>query len=148
MSKQLEEISGNFGTNELVCHMCGRTMDLPKVCPICGGEVSMRGVGLERVQQEVSVKFPNAKTALVSSDTITTRQSLERLVTQMESGDINIIIGTQILAKGHHFPNLTLVGVVDADMGLFGTDFRASEHTFQQLFQVAGRAGPYFGLLT
>ena len=67
--------------------------------------------------------------------------ALERLVTQMEQGDIDIVIGTQILAKGHHFPNLTLVGVVDADMGLFGTDFRAAEHTFQQLFQVAGRAG-------
>ena len=70
-----------------------------------------------------------------------TRQTLERLVTKMEQGDIDIVIGTQILAKGHHFPNLTLVGVVDSDMGLYGTDFRAAEHTFQQLFQVAGRAG-------
>ena len=69
------------------------------------------------------------------------RQALERLVHKMENGEIDIVIGTQILAKGHHFPNLTLVGVVDADMGLFGTDFRAAEHTFQQLFQVAGRAG-------
>jgi len=66
---------------------------------------------------------------------------LERIVHKMETGEIDIVIGTQILAKGHHFPNLTLVGVVDADMGLFGTDFRAAEHTFQQLFQVAGRAG-------
>jgi primosomal protein N' (replication factor Y) len=69
------------------------------------------------------------------------RQALERLVDKMESGEIDIVIGTQILAKGHHFPNLTLVGVVDSDMGLFGSDFRAVEHTFQQLFQVAGRAG-------
>ncbi len=126
---------------KLLCHMCGRTAPLSKSCPDCGGDVSMRGVGLEKIQQEVNIRFPNARTALVSSDIITSRQALERLVGRMESGDIDIVIGTQILAKGHHFPNLTLVGVVDADMGLFGTDFRAAEHTFQQLFQVAGRAG-------
>ena len=126
---------------KLLCHMCGRTMEMPKKCPECGNEISMFGVGLERIEQEVHARFPNARTALVSSDTIMTRQTLERLVTKMENGEIDIVIGTQILAKGHHFPNLTLVGVVDADMGLFGTDFRAAEHTFQQLFQVAGRAG-------
>lgn len=126
---------------KLLCHMCGKTVALPDKCPQCGNEVSMRGVGLEKIQEEVSVKFPNARTALVSSDTIMSREALERLVHKMENGEIDIVIGTQILAKGHHFPNLTLVGVVDADMGLFGTDFRAGEHTFQQLFQVAGRAG-------
>lgn len=126
---------------KLLCHMCGRTATLPPLCPDCGGPVSMRGVGLEKIQQEVAARFPTARTAIVSSDTISSRQSLERLVHKMECGDIDIVIGTQILAKGHHFPNLTLVGVVDADMGLFGTDFRAAEHTFQQLFQVAGRAG-------
>lgn len=126
---------------KLLCHMCGRTAPVPDKCPDCGGVVSMRGAGLEKIQEEVNVRFPNAKTALVSSDTMMSRQSLERLVDKMESGEIDIVIGTQILAKGHHFPNLTLVGVVDADMGLFGTDFRAAEHTFQQLFQVAGRAG-------
>ncbi len=127
--------------NKLVCHMCGRTESVPTVCPQCGNNVSMRGAGLERIEEEVINKFPNARTALVSSDTIMSREALERLVHKMENGEIDIIIGTQILAKGHHFPNLTLVGVVDADMGLFGTDFRAGEHTFQQLFQVAGRAG-------
>ena len=127
--------------NKLVCHMCGKTVALPNKCPECGNEVSMRGAGLEKIEEEVSAKFPNAKTALVSSDTIMSREALERLVHKMETGEIDIVIGTQILAKGHHFPNLTLVGVVDADMGLFGTDFRAGEHTFQQLFQVAGRAG-------
>ena len=127
--------------NKLVCHMCGKMIPLPSVCPQCGNSVSMRGAGLERIEQEISVKFPDARTALVSSDTIMSRQALERLITKMENCEIDIIIGTQILAKGHHFPNLTLVGVVDADMGLFGTDFRAGEHTFQQLFQVAGRAG-------
>ncbi len=126
---------------KLLCHMCGRTAPLGRSCPDCGSDVSMRGVGLEKIQEEVNVRFPSARTALVSSDIITSRQALERLVDKMESGEIDIVIGTQILAKGHHFPNLTLVGVVDADMGLFGTDFRAAEHTFQQLFQVAGRAG-------
>ncbi len=126
---------------KLLCHMCGRTAPMPNKCPDCGGDVSTRGAGLEKIAEEVSVRFPSARTALVSSDTISSRQSLERLVAKMENGEIDIVIGTQILAKGHHFPNLTLVGVVDADMGLFGTDFRAAEHTFQQLFQVAGRAG-------
>ncbi|MCM1294099.1 MAG: primosomal protein N' [Muribaculaceae bacterium] len=128
-------------TGKLMCHICGRMEALPSVCPNCGGAISMRGAGLEKIEQEVSVRFPIARTALVSSDTITSRQSLERLVHKLENSEIDIVIGTQILAKGHHFPNLTLVGVVDADMGLFGTDFRAAEHTFQQLFQVAGRAG-------
>ena len=127
--------------NKLVCHMCGRMEPVPTICPQCGNNVSMRGAGLEKIEEEVAAKFPNARTALVSSDTIMSREALERLVHKMEDGEIDIIIGTQILAKGHHFPNLTLVGVVDADMGLFGTDFRAGEHTFQQLFQVAGRAG-------
>jgi primosomal protein N' (replication factor Y) len=126
---------------KLVCHMCGKMLPMYEKCPQCGNEVSLRGAGLEKIEQEISVKFPHAKTALVSSDTIMSRESLERIVHKMENGEIDIIIGTQILAKGHHFPNLTLVGVVDADMGLFGTDFRAGEHTFQQLFQVAGRAG-------
>lgn len=127
--------------NKLVCHMCGRMENLPTVCPQCKNSVSMRGAGLEKIEEEVAAKFPKARIALVSSDTIMSREALERLVHKMENGEIDIIIGTQILAKGHHFPNLTLVGVVDADMGLFGTDFRAGEHTFQQLFQVAGRAG-------
>ncbi len=127
--------------NKLVCHMCGHMENVPTICPQCKNNVSTRGAGLEKIEQEINAKFPNAKTALVSSDTIMSRQALERLVHKMENGEIDIIIGTQILAKGHHFPNLTLVGVVDADMGLFGTDFRAGEHTFQQLFQVAGRAG-------
>lgn len=126
---------------KLLCHICGRMMTLPNVCPDCGGDISMRGAGLEKIEEEVLARFTNARTALVSSDTMMSHGALERLVTKMERGEIDIVIGTQILAKGHHFPNLTLVGVVDADMGLFGTDFRAAEHTFQQLFQVAGRAG-------
>ncbi len=126
---------------KLLCHICGRMVPLPKNCPDCGGDISMRGAGLEKIEEEIIARFPNVRTALVSSDTMISRGALERLVAKMESGELDVVIGTQILAKGHHFPNLTLVGVVDADMGLFGTDFRCAEHTFQQLFQVAGRAG-------
>ena len=126
---------------KMLCHMCGRTEPMPTKCINCGSAVTTRGIGIEKIQEEISARFPNARTAIVSSDTISSRQALERIVSRMESGEIDIVIGTQILAKGHHFPNLTLVGVVDSDMGLFGTDFRAAEHTFQQLFQVAGRAG-------
>jgi primosomal protein N' (replication factor Y) len=99
------------------------------------------GIGIEKIEEEVLARFPGARTALVSSDTTQHVGALEELIARMEVGAIDIIIGTQILAKGHHFPNLTLVGVIDADMGLCGTDFRAAERTFQQLFQVAGRAG-------
>jgi primosomal protein N' (replication factor Y) len=126
----------------LLCHICGRTQELHAKCPECEAEeLSMRGIGIEKIRDEVAAKFPDAKIAMVSSDTIASRQALERLVSQMESKEIDIIIGTQIMAKGHHFPDLTLVGVIDADQGLFGADFRAGEKTFQQLFQVAGRAG-------
>ncbi|MCL2331353.1 MAG: primosomal protein N', partial [Proteobacteria bacterium] len=126
----------------LICHVCGRQMPMPEKCPECGAaEISMAGAGVEKIAAEVAARWPSARVAIVSSDTMMSRLALERLVAQMESGEIDIVIGTQILAKGHHFPNLTLVGVIDADMGLFGADFRAGERTFQQLFQVAGRSG-------
>jgi primosomal protein N' (replication factor Y) len=127
---------------KLLCHCCGKTMTMPTNCPDCNATaVSTTGTGVEKIAAEVAERWPNARYEIVSSDTMMSRQALERLVAQMESGELNIIIGTQILAKGHHFPSLTLVGVVDADMGLFGADFRSGERTFQQLFQVAGRAG-------
>jgi primosomal protein N' (replication factor Y) len=125
----------------LLCHVCGRTMRMPAKCPDCGNEVSFMGAGIEKIEEEVREKFPAARTALVSSDTMASAGAMENLISEIESGHVDIIIGTQILAKGHHFPNLTLVGVIDSDMGLFGSDFRAAEKTFQQLFQVAGRAG-------
>ncbi|MCL1785981.1 MAG: primosomal protein N' [Alphaproteobacteria bacterium] len=127
---------------KLLCHCCGKTAAMPAECPDCKStDISTTGTGVEKIAAEVAERWPDAKYEIVSSDTMMSRQALERLVAQMESGEINIIIGTQILAKGHHFPNLTLVGAIDADMGLFGTDFRSGERTFQQLFQVAGRAG-------
>ena len=123
-------------------------MAIPQKCPNfattdikCEGEVSFAGAGIEKIEEEVLRKFPSARVALVSSDTMSRVGAMEKLISEIEAGEVDVIIGTQILAKGHHFPNLTLVGVIDADMGLYGTDFRAAEKTFQQLFQVAGRAG-------
>jgi primosomal protein N' (replication factor Y) len=128
-------------SGKLLCHICGYTTEIPKKCPTCGNDVTFVGAGIEKIEEEVLTKFPSARTALVSSDTTTKVGALEQMISDMEMGKIDIIIGTQILAKGHHFPNLTLVGVIDADMGLYSTDFRAAEKTFQQLFQVSGRAG-------
>ena len=128
-------------SGRLVCHVCGIGEDLHKICPDCKNEVSFAGVGIEKIEEEVWEKFPNVKTALVSSDTMANVGAMESLIGRIESGEVDVIIGTQILAKGHHFANLTLVGVIDADGLLYSTDFRAAEKTFQQLFQVAGRAG-------
>jgi primosomal protein N' (replication factor Y) len=128
-------------SGSMLCHICGRVMKRPEKCPDCGGDVSFMGAGIEKIEEEILARFPNARTALVSSDTVQNAGALEDLIKRMEAGGIDIVIGTQILAKGHHFPNLTLVGVIDSDMGLYGADFRAAEKTFQQLFQVAGRAG-------
>ncbi|MDR1697218.1 MAG: primosomal protein N', partial [Rickettsiales bacterium] len=127
---------------KLLCHICGHTEPAPRVCPECGrAELSATGIGVEKIAEQVHEIWPTARVAIVSSDTVASRDAIADIVARMEKREIDIIIGTQILAKGHHFPNLTLVGVVDADAGLFGTDFRAAEKTFQQLFQVAGRAG-------
>jgi primosomal protein N' (replication factor Y) len=126
---------------KLLCHICGKTEDVIKKCPDCKSDITFSGVGIEKIEEEVNIKFPNARTAIVSSDTTSKVGAMSELTDKIENGEVDIIIGTQILAKGHHFPNLTLVGVIDADAGLSGTDFRAAEKTYQQLFQVAGRAG-------
>ena len=99
------------------------------------------GPGVERLAEEVLQRFPEARFAVFSSDTITTPGSAESFVRSVVDGEVDIIIGTQMAAKGHHFPNLTLVGIVDADLGLAGGDLRAAERSFQMLAQVAGRAG-------
>ena len=131
------------GAHNLQCHHCGYTMPTPTECPCCHekGALVACGPGVERIAEEVATLFPNAKTAQITSDTLTHPKDFETLMQKIESGDLDILIGTQVLAKGHHFPNLTLVGVVDADMGLAGGDLRAGERTFQLLQQVMGRAG-------
>ncbi len=130
-------------TRRLACHHCGHVMPTPKVCPECKAEDSLVacGPGVERIADEVALLFPEAKTAVVTSDTIWSPAKAAEFVGRMEAGDIDIVVGTQLVTKGYHFPNLTLVGVVDADLGLEGGDLRAAERTFQQIRQVSGRAG-------
>ncbi|MES1991459.1 MAG: primosomal protein N' [Pseudomonadota bacterium] len=128
---------------ELVCHHCGYTSAVPKNCPSCNAENSLVacGPGVERIAEEVAEKFPDARVALLSSDALRGPQSTQEAFATVERREIDIVIGTQIVAKGHHFPWLTVVGVVDADLGLENGDLRAAERTFQLLQQVAGRAG-------
>lgn len=129
--------------HRLACHHCGHVMPPPKACPECGEEDSLVacGPGVERIADEVAALFPDARTAIVTSDTIWSPAKAAEFVAAMEAQAIDIVIGTQLVTKGYHFPNLTLVGVVDADLGLQGGDLRAAERSFQQIQQVAGRAG-------
>jgi primosomal protein N' (replication factor Y) len=130
-------------TSRLACHHCGHIMPPPRACPECKEEDSLVacGPGVERIADEVAALFPEARTAIVTSDTIWSPAKAAEFVARMEAGEIDIVIGTQLVTKGYHFPNLTLVGVVDADLGLAGGDLRAAERSFQQICQVSGRAG-------
>lgn len=125
------------------CHHCGYSMRLPKVCPKCQAEDSwtLCGPGIERIEEEVKNRFPMASVETISSDIITSQTRLNEIISKIAKSEVDIIIGTQILVKGHHFPNLTLVGVVDGDMSFSSSDLRANENTFQLLTQVSGRAG-------
>jgi primosomal protein N' (replication factor Y) len=135
-------VSHRFG-DRLTCHHCGYHQPRPPHCPHCGAvdSLAVAGPGVERVQEEVRSLFPEARTVLMTSDTITSAATADALVDAMLERRIDILIGTQLIAKGHHFPDLTLAGVVDADFGLAGGDPRAAERTFQLLYQLAGRAG-------
>ncbi|HVQ08391.1 MAG TPA: primosomal protein N' [Allosphingosinicella sp.] len=130
-------------TRRLACHHCGHMTPAPQACPECKEEDSLVacGPGVERIADEVRALFPDARTIIVTSDTIWSPAKAAEFVARMEAGEIDIVIGTQLVTKGYHFPNLTLVGVVDADLGLAGGDLRAAERTFQQIRQVSGRAG-------
>jgi primosomal protein N' (replication factor Y) len=127
----------------LVCHHCGFSMPRPHLCPHCGAEESLAaiGPGVERLQEEAAALFPNARTMVLSSDLITSIEAMRSELNEIAEGRVDIIIGTQLVAKGHNFPRLNLVGVVDADLGLGNGDPRAAERTFQLLNQVIGRAG-------
>ena len=130
-------------TGRLVCHLTGFSMPRPKLCPSCGAEDSLVSVGpgVERVEEEVRQLFPQASTAVFSSDTVPDARAARALIQSMTDGEIDILVATQAAAKGHNFPRLTLVGVVDADLGLRGGDLRAAERTYQLLAQATGRAG-------
>jgi primosomal protein N' (replication factor Y) len=127
----------------LVCHHCGFSTPRPHLCPHCGAEESLAaiGPGVERLQEEASKLFPEARTMVLSSDLVTSIDAMRAELTEIAEGRVDIIIGTQLVAKGHNFPRLNLVGVIDADIGLGNGDPRAAERTFQMLNQVIGRAG-------
>ncbi len=127
----------------LVCHQCGESAPVPTTCPSCGAEdrLAAVGPGVERLAEEAAALFPQARIAVLSSDLFGSARALKDQIAEIADGAADIIIGTQLVAKGHNFPLLTLVGVIDADLGLQGSDLRAAERTFQLMRQVAGRAG-------
>jgi primosomal protein N' (replication factor Y) len=127
----------------LVCHQCGETRPMPAACPSCHaeGRLAPVGPGVERLAEEVAERFPGARVAVLSSDLFASARALKDKIAEIAAGGADIIIGTQLVAKGHNFPLLTLVGVIDADLGLQGSDLRAAERTFQLMRQVSGRAG-------
>ncbi|MGB1025844.1 MAG: replication restart helicase PriA, partial [Rhodospirillaceae bacterium] len=127
----------------LVCHHCGHTERLPQNCPSCGHEGSLApcGPGVERLAEEAQVRFPEAQMVVAASDTMGGPKAAAEVADRIRAREVNLIIGTQVMAKGHHFAHLTMVGVVDGDLGLAGGDPRAAERTHQLLHQVAGRAG-------
>ena len=130
-------------TGRLVCHLTGFSMAKPELCPHCGVKDSLVsiGPGVERVEEEARRLFPGARLAVFSSDTVASAADARALIDAMAAGEFDIMVATQAAAKGHNFPGLTLVGVVDADLGLRGGDLRAAERTYQLLTQVSGRAG-------
>lgn len=130
-------------SGRLVCHLTGFSMPRPERCPVCQAKHSLVSVGpgVERVEEEARERFPAARLAVFSSDTVASAEAARTMIAAMTAGEIDILVATQGAAKGHDFPNLTLVGVVDADLSLRGGDLRAAERTFQLMNQVAGRAG-------
>ena len=126
----------------LRCHHCGDTSPIPRQCPDCGNaDLRPVGRGTQRIEEALQVHFPQARILRVDRDVATTRQQWEALESRIRSREVDILVGTQMLAKGHDFPALTRVGIVGADAGLFAADWRAPERLFAQLMQVAGRAG-------
>ncbi|MEP2922212.1 MAG: primosomal protein N' [Sulfitobacter sp.] len=127
----------------LVCHQCGESKPMPTACPSCEAEDKLApvGPGVERLGEEAHALWPDARIATLSSDMYGSARALKAEIAGIAEGSADIIIGTQLVAKGHNFPKLTLVGVIDADLGLMGSDLRAAERTFQLMRQVAGRAG-------
>ena len=129
------------GRNRTVCHYCNAEYDAPQTCPACGGKLRYFGVGTEKVDAEIERMFPEARLLRMDSDTMTGRNSHEDAFRMVASGDADILLGTQMIAKGLHFPRVTLVGIVLADTPLFIPDFRSAERAFQLISQVAGRTG-------
>ncbi len=134
--------NGSYSEGELVCHWCGRRMPLPKTCPECGGtHITRLGYGTQKVEQELSLLLPDAKIIRLDADSTSEKFSLDELLGKFRSGEADVMLGTQMVTKGHDFPKVTLVGVLLADMSLYLDDYRANERTFSMLTQVIGRAG-------
>jgi primosomal protein N' (replication factor Y) len=126
----------------LLCHYCGYAEKIPSVCPKCHSEhIYFLGLGSEKVEEELHRAFPTARIARLDRDTVSGKHQYETILNEFREGNYDVLVGTQMIAKGHDIPNVTLVGVVSADIGLGMPDFRAAERTFQLLTQVAGRAG-------
>lgn len=126
----------------LVCHICGHTRRAPKTCPKCSDpHIRHSGTGTQKVEEALNRIFPNARTARMDADSMTRKDAYRETLGAFKEGKLDILLGTQMIAKGLHFPNVTLVGIINADLGLHIPDFRAGERTFQLLTQVAGRAG-------
>jgi len=135
-------VHGDGAAQRARCHYCNYTARVPATCPLCAGPyLQQTGFGTERVESEVHRAFPGARVARLDRDSIRRKGALTSLLARFQAGEIDVLVGTQMIAKGHDFPGVTLVGVVSADVGLGVADFRASERTFQLLTQVAGRAG-------
>ena len=129
-------------SERLICHYCGNTVPMPKICPGCGcQDFDRRSFGTQRVQEELSSLFPDAKIVRMDADTTSGREGHARVLEDFTKGGGDILVGTQMIAKGHDFPNVTLVGVLSADSLINSQDYRAAEKTFQLLTQVSGRAG-------
>ncbi len=129
-------------SGQLRCHHCGHRAPLPRACPSCGcADLAPVGQGTQRVEEALRGAFPGARIARVDRDSTARKGALGSVLAKVRSGEIDVLVGTQILSKGHDYPNLTLVGVLDSDSALFSADFRASERLFAQLVQVSGRAG-------
>ncbi len=128
---------------QLMCHTCGYRTPIPELCPSCNAPDSLVacGPGVERIEAELAAHLPDARRLILSSDFAPSAAQMHAMIDAVAQHQVDLVIGTQIIAKGHNFPNLTLVGVVDADLSLGGGDLRAAERTFQVLYQVAGRAG-------
>ncbi len=130
------------GIDKLVCHLCGHQASLPKRCPECHDpSIRQAGLGTERVEEVVAKVFPKAVVRRMDADAMTRKDAFRETLGAFRTGKIDILVGTQMIAKGLHFPNVTLVGIINADLALHLPDFRAGERTFQLLTQVAGRAG-------
>ena len=125
----------------LHCHHCGTQQPVPETCPVCSEPVKPVGQGTERIEETLAKLFPDVPLARIDRDAVRRRGSLEEVIDRIHRGEVRILVGTQMLTKGHHFPDVSLVVVLNADQGLFGTDFRASERLAQTIVQVAGRAG-------